>query len=278
MPRPWLLIQPVEAVRMLELFGSIGATHFDITHTHLCGEKRGFRRNQAIAETIRSIPYLVASAEVRQNNVIVRPRVAGPICIQLDDLDREKTANIARATFLTLETSPGNYQAWVAITEALTGTTARLQKGIGADLNASGATRVAGSRNYKPKYAPAFPIVRITHAQPGRLVSVPELAALGVLAPETAPVETVRPDTARPPARSWPSYERCLDGAPVGPSGRPQRTSVDFTWCMIAASWGHGVEATAARLLKVSSKAHENGENYARKTAERATWAAAQRR
>ena len=37
----------------------------------------------------------------------------------------------------------------------------RLRKGTGADPTASGATRVAGSLNFKDKYAPDFPRVAI---------------------------------------------------------------------------------------------------------------------
>ena len=62
-----------------------------------------------------------------------------------------------------------------------------------------------------------------------------------------------------------PSYARCLEGAPLGSGGNPKRTSADFIWCKIALSWGHGIEATAERLLEESSKARENGEAYARR-------------
>ena len=271
----------VQAVRMLDLFGSIGATHFDLTHTNLAGEKRGFRCNRSIEEIVRSMPYLVASAVERQNNVIVRPRVKDWTCIQLDDLDAQKASRIAPAAFLTLETSPGNYQAWVTVAEAPMGLTARLRRGTGADLNASGATRVAGTHNFKAKYAPDFPIVRIAEDQRGHIVNVAALERLGVLAPELRPVEVIRPGATDrcdgKAARSWPSYEKVLAGAPQGPSGNPSRTSVDFTWCKIATIWGHSIEATAGRLMQESTKAAENGPEYARKTAERAAWAARQR-
>jgi hypothetical protein len=44
--------------------------------------------------------------------------------------------------------------------------------------------------------------------------------------------------------------------------------------CKIALSWGHSIEATAARLMHESTKAAENGEAYALKTAEHADYAA----
>ncbi len=50
------------------------------------------------------------------------------------------------AAFMGLETSPGNYQAWVALParQADKDFARRLRKGAGADDTASGATRVAG--------------------------------------------------------------------------------------------------------------------------------------
>jgi RepB DNA-primase from phage plasmid len=67
-----------------------------------------------------------------------------------------------------LETSPGNYQAWVAIPAGQSNQdfARRLRKGTGADETASGATRVAGSLNFQEKYAPDLPAVQITHSAP----------------------------------------------------------------------------------------------------------------
>jgi hypothetical protein len=213
----------------------------------------------------------------RQNNIIIRPRVQGTTFVQLDDLDAIKTGTIAAAAFLTIETSPGNFQAWVAIRDYQRGATARLRRGIGADLNASGATRVSGTFNFKTKYAPHFPLVRTASIQAGRVVTMAELEALHVLAPEIATAKTEATGTALRAARTWPSYDKCLEGAPVGPSGQPSRTKADFVWCKIATSWGHSIEATAGRLMEVSSKARENGVGYALKTSQTAAWAAAQR-
>jgi hypothetical protein len=276
-------IRGLQAVAMIELFASVGATAFDITHTNIDSEKRGFRGNRSVAEVRESMPPLIASADRRQNNVIVRPRMEGATCIQLDDLDREKARTVAPAAFLILETSPGSFQAWVSVRDAAPGITARLRKGAGADLHASGATRVAGSQNFKRKYAPQFPIVRMAGTRRGHVVTVAELEALNILAPESAPVEIVGPGanvrTDGRAARSWPSYQMCLERAPESQSrpGHPRESVADFTWCKIATSWGHSPEATAARLMQESAKAQENGPEYALQTAQRAAWAAAQR-
>jgi hypothetical protein len=139
--------------------------------------------------------------------------------------------------------------------------------------------------NFKQRYAPDFPIVRMAGTRRGHVVTVADLEALHILAADPqqqpgqaiAPGEAVRPDGRT--ARSWPSYAQVLERAPESHSrpGQPRESIADFTWCKIATSWGHSVEATAARLMRESSKAQENGEDYARKTAERAAWAAARR-
>ena len=267
-----------EALRLLDLFASVGAVAFDITHTNLQQEKRGFRPAQSLAQARQSMPYLVPSAARRQNNLIIRPRAgAGVTLVQLDDLASDALARIAPAAFLILRTSPGGQQAWVAVTNAPRGLAARLKEGTGADKEASGASRVAGTANFKPAYAPNFPRVRIDAAQPGLRVTTQILDAMGVLAPARPVPVSLPPVASSTRTSKWPSYARCLEGAPIGAGGNPKRTSADFIWCKIALSWGHGIEATAERLLEESAKARENGEAYARQTAEHADYAARQR-
>jgi len=71
--------------------------------------------------------------------------------------------------------------------------------------------------------------------------------------------------------KKWPSYERCVQGAPPnhGNTG-PDISRADFTWCMTALDWGWSVEGVADRLMELSSKAQENGEQYALLTAQNA--------
>jgi len=156
---------------------------------------------------------------------------------------------------------------------------ARVRRGAGADLAASGATKIAGSLNFKDKYAPDFPRVTIREAQPGRMTSPAELERLGLVAPpeKFAPLS---------PARSfsrgtdkWPSYALCLDKAPRNrDGGGPDRSRADYVWCMIAISWGHGVDDTAAHLLQESRKAREEGPSYAMQTTRQAEAAVERRR
>ena len=149
------------------------------------GIRRDFykhRRKKPLCELARPIDELrhtigkalSAAIELRQN-YIIRPRSTFAKLIQLDDLDSAKTDRIAPHTFMTLETSPGNFQAWLAMSDvpadknAMRDLARRIRKGAGADPTASGATRISGSLNFKTKYAPEFPLVELRQVEAGRV-------------------------------------------------------------------------------------------------------------
>jgi RepB DNA-primase from phage plasmid len=193
------------------------------------GEKRGFRPTQSPAQIKNSLPKLFPGATERQNNIIVRPLSDKVHFVQLDDLDAEGLKRVGEAAFLTLTTSPGNHQAWVAVSDIKEGEEAKdfsrqLRKGAGADKSASGATRVAGTVNYKRKYEPDFPTVKIDEAHPGRVVTKAQLEAMGIVAapdPETvASEELVKARQTGPSQyrhranKTWPNYALSLAGAP----------------------------------------------------------------
>lgn len=268
------------AQTMLDAFASVGATHFHVTWTTLAGEKEKFRRSVSHVELCRTIGGILVAAAVQQNSITIRPVANNVTFIQLDDLDSEKLARVAPAVFLITETSPANFQAWAALAEGTDKDFARrLKKGVGADPFASGAGRIAGSFNFKEEYVPEFPRVRIHASIPGQYTSIAELERLEVVAaPEPAaqtPRITSAPSSSAP--SKWPDYQRCLDRAPLSQSqpGKNRQSIADFTWCMIAASWGWQPHEISSQLMQISAKAKENGEVYARKTAIRASEAAA---
>lgn len=262
---------------MLEAFGSVGVETYDLTLTTGAGGKADFRRALTTAHLLRALRRLLAPAETARHNVIVRPHAAGPALVQLDDLTRAAAlARVRPAAFLVLATSPGNHQAWVAVSDLGDADfVRRLKQGIGADPTASGAARIAGSLNFKEKYAPDYPRVAIVHRALKRVVTTRELHALQLVAPPEAHPPRVSPIPSRPGGRPriWPDYQRCVAGAPRnhGDTG-PDISRADFTWCRTALAWGFGVEEVAARLLAQSGKARApgQGERYARLTAERA--------
>jgi RepB DNA-primase from phage plasmid len=272
-----------EARAMIEAFASVGATRFDVTWTNAAGDKELFRRGVSLADLRRTVIAMLDIAPAHQRNVIVRPRGPGVTFIQLDDLKADQLPPLAPAAFLTLETSPGNYQAWIALPGSEDKDFARrLRKGTGADTKASGATRVAGSLNFKDKYAPHFPRVQIHAAQPGLRADAAELERLGLVAAPEPVAQPLRIAPARVSAagsRKWPSYARCVDGAPLNSEGTgPDTSRADFVFCMIAITWGWSVDDAADRLMEESAKARANGKAYAELTARNAALAVERRR
>jgi len=273
-----------EAFRMIDAFGSVGATRFDRTILTIDGEKRGFRPKQTAAQIKESIPHLLPGLAERKDSLVIRPSGDSVTLIQLDDLDAQCAARVSPAAFVVISTSPGNHQAWVAVaalpSNEMKSFARRLRKGASADPSASGATRLAGTLNFKRKYEPNFPAVTITQCSPGRIASKAQLEGMGlVAAPEPVKlIERAAPRNLR--ARGvWPSYERCLQGAPLNHAGdAPDVSRVDFTWCMTASDWGWPVESIADRLMLVSAKAATEGGRYAMLTATNAAAAVAARR
>lgn len=267
---------------MLDAFTSVGAEHFDVTWTTRQGEKASFRRHVPAESLHHFLPQMLATAEKQERNLIVRPVSPRAVFIQLDDLSGEGLERVKPAAFLGLETSPGNYQAWVALPDggADKDFARRLRKGAGADDTASGATRVAGSLNFKDKYVPDYPRVRVAYSAPGLMASANQLEGMGLVAkPERAIPHYPMPRThRRTPNGKWPSYAVCVQGAPENRDKTgPDISRADFTWCMTAITWGHSIEATAERLMEESAKAKENGERYALMTAGNAAAAVARR-
>lgn len=265
------------AAAMLDAFASVGAQHLDLTLTDVGGGKVAFRRSLSLDELCPELASLLADAAAHRHNVIVRPRSDGPTLIQLDDLDELDVARLRPVCFLALRTSPGNYQVWVAVSDADADFARRLRRSLGADPTASGAARLSGSLNFKARHAPDYPLVETIHASPGRVVSRAELEAFGIETPaERQPAPRVCPS--RSAARGWPSYRRCVEQAPPAKSGdRPDISRADFTFCLLAIDWGWSVEETAARLMQESSKAQQEGERYAERTARNAAAAIEQR-
>lgn len=280
------------ALEMVDLFVASGADRFDVTLTNSNGELIRYRPNLTTEDVKNKIPYSIDKAIENHYNIIIRPRESNKLIffVQLDDLKPEKLKQVQDARFLTIETSPNNFQSWIAISKAERTDEkeiARVLRRIsGADTSASGATRLAGTRNFKDKYAPDYPIVTINSSNSGVIVSEQDLKDIGLLAnvvtanPDSpTPSRTPRPilKTSYQPEKQpkrFPDYGRCLDNAPANSEGTGLDTSrADFVWCMTAIDWGWSVEETSAQLLRErfdDHKKHRNSERYATLTARNA--------
>jgi len=271
-----------EARSMLDTFASVGATRFDVTITNAAGDKESFERGVSLSSLLRTLPARLDAAITQHRNVIIRPHGAGISFLQLDDLAADRLDRLAPAVFFTLETSPGNFQAWLALRGREDKEFARrVRRGTGADATASGATRIAGSLNFKDKYAPNFPRVTLRETRRGKFTSAAELDQLGLVAApeEHAPLPPARAYRVTGSRRTWPNYAHALDGAPADSEGHgPDRSRADFVWCMTAITWGFDVEETAKRLMEESGKARAAGKGYAELTARNAAVAVDRRR
>jgi hypothetical protein len=265
-----------KALAMLAAFANVGARVFDLSLTDLSGApvKGRQRPDKSLEEIRRSIGRVLREAERNLHNVIIRPRSAIALLIQLDDFTAEKTAQIEPYAFMTVCTSPGNYQVWLAVSdgpqendrEAAKLFRTLVRRGAGADHSATGAVRIAGSKNFKQKYAPAFPIIELVRVAVGRTITTAVLEKTGLLAPQEEPA--LQPPVGVPlsvPGHKaqapglwyWPDYQQSLRGAPLKGDGTPDRSLADFMWCKWAIQRGHSIEETAAKLSEVSAKAQE---------------------
>ena len=278
-----------KALDMINAFASVGAHAFDVTFTDLVGkklDKGGFMSNRSVNQLRHAIGPLLRETTAHQHNLIIRPRgfPGRAELIQLDDLKTEQAHRLEHRAFMTLCTSPGNYQAWVAVSDPEEDFARRLKKGTGADPSASGATRISGSRNFKRKYGPEFPLVEITVSNPGLKLTRAELESAGLVASKEKPsVSPERIEEAKQEirnrvaaiknARAWPRYQFCVERAPNVHDAAEDRKDIskaDFVFCMTAIDWGHSVKDTAEKLMECSAKARENGQRYANLTAQNA--------
>ncbi len=269
------------ALRMLDSFTSVGARSFVVTKTDINQEVlwgktyRGDDLRGLMPAMVRTAARRNKPCEISEDrkvmageNLIIRPLGEGVAFVQLDDLNADQLDRVRPAAFIIHATSPGSFQAWIAASgvpekgEPFKEFMRRVRKAVGGnDKSASHATRVAGTENFKPKYAPDFPTVTIVETHPGRVMTPGQLEAMSLL----APAETIQPAPfkhARQARNSsgrekqWPSYEKSLAGAPQGDNG-PDRSRADFWWSYLALQRGWSQEDTEAKLLEVSEKARE---------------------
>jgi hypothetical protein len=279
---------------MLDAFAAVGAAKFDVFLMDIHENPRG-HEIVTLDALRRSVAMRLEAATRRKLNLIVHPRSATALLVQLDDT---KDSSLWPHAFMRLETSPGNYQYWLAVSDGpKDGESAaekeaakifryRMKRGTGADKFASGSVRLAGSLNIKPKYAPDFPVVKVSQVEAGRTTTVAGLDAAKLIGPPppvtaagSVPPTVERPKPRTDAPRYWPDYERALRGAPLKSDGTHDRSLADFMYALLSARQGWNENEIAYKLLEVSSKAQEryrrnNNDRYAQLTARKAVNAA----
>jgi hypothetical protein len=258
---------------MLSTFRTFGALSFYVTITDVDGNfvAAGERTFEKLSSTL---PTLLSAVEARRCKVIVRPITSTPL-IQLDDLSTKSAERVRDVAFLVLETSRGNFQAWLSVADQVEATRGCLIEILDADPNASGSARVAGSINFKRKYAPGFTTVLLIEAAAGRTTTAAELLELGLIAEEkTAESLSPRAPSRGYQSRTWPLYSECIDFAPQRNSGEGKDVSrADWRFALIAADRGFSAVEIADRLMILSEKVKakkRGGRRYAERTAQNA--------
>lgn len=201
--------------------------------------------------------------ETRQSFIVGLPRNRN--FIQVDDADPATVERLESFSFLTIETSPKNYQCWLAIAgnQNTDEIRRRLFEGLKrANLNgnqgATWALRWPGSQNFKPNRQQFR--IKVESSQTGRRVTVSELEASGLL-PELPDQQQEQKQTSKDYSnwRIWPDYEKCL-------AAKPTRSEADaqFTW--ISLMRGFTPDEITIKLDEVSEKAQKSGIKYIKRT------------
>jgi hypothetical protein len=84
-----MIINFRSALDAITVFGSVGTTNYDVTFTDLDGQQRGFIRAIPAGQLADLIPGILRTKVALQHSVIIRPRAAGIVFHQLDDLDAQ---------------------------------------------------------------------------------------------------------------------------------------------------------------------------------------------
>jgi hypothetical protein len=264
-----------EAEATAEAFESVGATELLATFLGiypLKGDAKLLGSEPISAEQFkaRAASYVKRSHE-RKQNVAVRAYGA---FIQVDDCSREIFERLKSFAFFALETSPGNYQVWLALPSAFAGSDGKIneegkairkrllkkfeENGETANGGAYGSTRLPGTLNIKEKYQPTFPLIRLAHIATGRIVTPEELEAEGLLAavpvrPVLTVVEAPRDSNSKLP--KWPDYQYYVSRAPLKEDGQPNLSRADESFVVRCYSLGHSRHSIAAKLRSVRDKA-----------------------
>lgn len=221
-------------------------------------------------------------------NIYVRPNGEHPLTL-VDDLSAGAVTAMKRSGFrpaLVIETSPGNFQAWLKHPERLpkdlgTAAARELAKQFGADTGAADWRhfgRLAGFTNRKHKYIdPAtgrFPFVRIVEAT-GKVYPEADRFLSGVQARLEHEREERRLTTERW-ARTASQHNvdaRPLDDFRRDPRYRGDNTRIDLAYAVYALSRGvaAGDVTAALRTRDLSHKGNERRQNeYIERTVRKA--------
>jgi hypothetical protein len=210
------------------------------------------------ATLIRSIPWLrMQNADGR--NIYVRPKGEHDLSL-VDDLSADAVKRMKATGFTpaaVVETSPGNFQAWLKHPQRLprelsTLAARKLAEEFGGDRGAADWRhfgRLAGFTNRKPKHMTAsglFPFVRLIEA-PGIAYSEGERFAEAISAQREVDVR-IRDRHGLAPSLPTPKRAKSIEDFRSDPRYAGDATRVDLAFAIYALSHGSSGEQVAVAL------------------------------
>jgi hypothetical protein len=242
-------------------FESVGVDSFTVVMLDEASE-RAQAKDYTSAELREALPGLLKQNEASETSIIIRPKASN--LIQVDDVTAAQLEQLRPFALLGKETSPQSYQVWLSVTSDKDETRKRLLEKLGADTSASGATRIAGSINRKPKHREEPPRVSLVFVNKGRIVTVSELEQAGLLAPKTEPKRAAEPQqTPITGARQvFPSYTKCLQ------SKDGDRSRADASFLKICEQRGINNQDAIAELKRVADRPKLDRDDYISRTAD----------
>lgn len=213
------------------------------------------------------LPFLKAkNASHHHIYVRVQPipgRAAG--LVLLDDLAESSVSALFKQGLepcVVVETSPGNFQAWVRVHQEsmscvqATQIARMLATRFGADPCSADWRhygRLAGFSNRKPQYQTSrgYPFVLLKRAR--RIIASQASFWLGQVSDETAPSKTVLPPLIHQGQGQIPSYASLAANIPI--SGPPDQSRIDFAIARYMTRQGYGPEIIG-QVLQQSPNLH----------------------
>jgi hypothetical protein len=281
-----------QAAATVEAFQSVGATRFKVVFLNVkpvSGQSACVGSEEVnAANLLAKVESYIKRSEQQSESVCLRPQDGS--LIQFDDCDADTLALLQSFSFFRNETSPANFQAWIALHPDIDEETRRTVrerllrrlKDTGANGGAFNSVRLPGTLNAKEKYKATFgeyPRVKLVGVTLGRFVTQDELEHAGLLAPvEVKPIVKTpqRYTSANLPDR-FPDFNEYLGKKWIESENRPDRSSAEIAWSCAALRKGFSEHAVADELRRVSLKVQGRRDNYVEKTvAAAASWLATQ--
>ena len=231
-------------------------------------------RETDFAQFLEDLPSLKERAE--RDHFSIVGRVRGPV-LQIDDCDQDTTCLLQQFAFATFETSPKNFQCWLAFKDDddKEAAASRIIAGLKiilpdtqANKGSGGAIRWPGTTNYKPIRRQAdgsYPVVTMGQVQLGRTVTPSELDDAGLLAPEERQPRLGGETQTRASGDVKP-YSHYLGKVELKANGKPDRSKADMAFVNACFRARMAKETIEKLLMKSSERAKEKGWSDVRRT------------